>query len=278
LRMQSWSRNVSAGHAAPGRIAALIVSAVLALGFCSRSADGFVAARGAGATTVTGRQGQLPCSGLGQPAADAPSWRPVAIAAVVAAAVFGLRVQRGVRVARSAHSGENAGQAEFGVDFSRRCLVALAGSAYFIGAASASAAEGDEADLPDGVRQEERIRKALKAWKEWPDKLKGDKVEKEEWQNTQGFLRRLYSVNDDMNYLSQGFKIDKKKKAEILITTFKKRVKLADKTAKARDYDAFMADHNDITGFIVEFQDLMLDANDDLVQEGAEEELINVAK
>jgi len=86
----------------------------------------------------------------------------------------------------------------------------------------------------------------------------------EEWQNTQGFLRRLYSLQDDMNYLARGLKEEKKQQAETVITKFKKRVKEADKPAKAKDLEAISPFFAEISGYINNFLDLLTDVEGDL--------------
>merc|ERR1712060_748321 len=92
--------------------------------------------------------------------------------------------------------------------------------------ARAAVGEGDV--LPSGAKQEERLRKGIDAWKSLGTKLTTmDKISEDEWTNTQGFLRRLYSLGDDMGYLGKGFRGDKKKNSERLVTIFKKQVKLA---------------------------------------------------
>ncbi|CAE8595964.1 unnamed protein product [Polarella glacialis] len=152
-----------------------------------------------------------------------------------------------------------------------------------LGAAPQSAsAQVGEGDLPQGAKQEDRIRKGLEAWKKLPAKIsdavaaeaaakEGDNATAataaaaKEWENAVGFLRRLYGLNDDMTYLSRGFKpAEKKEKAETLINKFKKQVKLTDKPVKAKDYEKFLTFHTEITGYIEEFNSLLLDAEEDL--------------
>jgi len=126
--------------------------------------------------------------------------------------------------------------------------------------ARANVGEGDL--LPQGARQEDRLRKAIESWKKLPAKLQGADVSDEEWQNTQGFLRRLYGVNDDMSFLSRGFRGEKRKTSDELITSFKKRVKAADKPAKAKDLELFLTMHGEITSYLDNFADLLSDAQD----------------
>merc|ERR1719245_993017 len=78
--------------------------------------------------------------------------------------------------------------------------------------AEANVGEGDI--LPQGARQEERIRKGLEAWTKKIADISTIEMTETEWDNLQGFLRRLYGLNDDMNFLARGFPPDKRKQAE----------------------------------------------------------------
>jgi len=138
---------------------------------------------------------------------------------------------------------------------------------------------GGKAALPSGARQEDRIRKAIKSWSDLPAKLKSaEDLQKEdqqkEWDNCQGFLRRIYGLNDDMTYLGKGLRDEKKAKAENLVTNFKKQVKAADKPAKAKDYDAFMVFHAEIAGYLKEFTTLLVDTVEDITMDQEEEDVI----
>lgn len=158
---------------------------------------------------------------------------------------------------------------------SRRSVVAAAALAFlgFQQPARANVGEGDS--LPQGARQEERLRKGIDAWKKLADKLRGlPEISKDEWDNTQGFLRRLYGLNDDMTFLARGFKGDKKAEADTLINDFKKRVKLADKPAKAKDLPKFLDDHKDITAQLDRYYQLLNDAPEDLAEEEVEVEIV----
>jgi len=148
--------------------------------------------------------------------------------------------------------------------------VAATGALWPTQGARANVGEGDM--LPSGAKQEERLRKGIDAWKNLATKLTTmGEISEDEWSNTQGFLRRLYTLGDDMAYLARGFRGDKKKTSEKLITTFKKQVKLADKPLKAKELDKFMTFHKEITGYLSDFTGLLADATEDLVAEGIEE-------
>jgi valyl-tRNA synthetase len=133
--------------------------------------------------------------------------------------------------------------------------------------------KGPAAQLPQGARQEDRIRRGLTKWKEEVAKIKAGGLTDDDWTNLQGFLRRLYSLAEDMKFLSRGFDKQKKDKAEELIEKFKKVVKASDKPAKAKDTKLFLSSELEITGYLTSFQDFLFDAGDDLVAD-EEEELV----
>jgi hypothetical protein len=133
--------------------------------------------------------------------------------------------------------------------------------------------KGPAAQLPQGARQEDRIRRGLTKWKEEVAKIKAGDLTDDDWTNLQGFLRRLYSLAEDMKFLSRGFDKQKKDKAEELIEKFKKVVKASDKPAKAKDTKLFLSSEPEITGYLSSFQDFLFDAGDDLVAD-EEEELV----
>jgi len=118
--------------------------------------------------------------------------------------------------------------------------------------------------LPNGARQEDRIKRGLEAWRKLAKKVENGEVTDEDWTNTQGFLRRLYSLQDDMNYLARGLKAEKKAKAEEIVTSFKKEVKAADKPAKVKDTQKFLGYYTETQQQLVDFLELLVDATEDL--------------
>ncbi|CAE7354406.1 unnamed protein product, partial [Symbiodinium necroappetens] len=143
--------------------------------------------------------------------------------------------------------------------------VVAAASAFlwsFFAPKSARADVGEGDSLPAGARQEDRIRKGLDAWKKLPEKLQTAEDKDKEWDDTIGFLRRIYGLNEDMKYLTRGFRGDKKTNAEALIEKFRKQVKASDKPVKAKDFDKVMEFHKEITGYLEEFQTYLLDATE----------------
>jgi len=132
--------------------------------------------------------------------------------------------------------------------------------------ARANVGEGDI--LPNGARQEDRIRKGLDAWRKLAVKLKElPEISDEEWQNSQGFLRRLFGLNEDMSYLAKGFNPEKQKQSEKIVTVFKKRVKEMDKPAKAKNLPLFLDMHKEVTGYLVDWCEFLVDAQDVIIDD-----------
>jgi len=118
--------------------------------------------------------------------------------------------------------------------------------------------------LPDGARQEDRLKRGLEAWKKLAKKVESGEVSDEDWSNSQGFLRRLYSLQDDMNYLARGLKADKRAKAEEIVTSFKKEVKAADKPAKAKEVEKFLGYYKTTSQQLQDYLELLVDVTEDL--------------
>eukprot|EP00929_Paragymnodinium_shiwhaense_P018641 TRINITY_DN12968_c0_g1_i1.p2 TRINITY_DN12968_c0_g1~~TRINITY_DN12968_c0_g1_i1.p2 ORF type:complete len:286 (+),score=83.95 TRINITY_DN12968_c0_g1_i1:68-859(+) len=204
-----------------------------------------------------------------------------AVAAAAAAGVVLARRQRKQRctaLSRCAEATDIERPAAASQPSSRRQVVALLGAAGLaatnVAPATAKVGEGDE--LPAGAKQEDRIRIALSKWQELGEKtMKGEVKEEADWQNTQGFLRRLYSLAPDMDYLADGLREDKKEKAKDIAVKFKKEVKLMDKPAKAQDVEKFMAMHKEVTDYMEAYLDLLNDIPAELLSAtGAEEDVV----
>lgn len=68
--------------------------------------------------------------------------------------------------------------------------------------------------------------------------------------SAQGYLRKFYGAGDSMVQLSRSFT---KKEQEAVVENskvFKKAVKAIDKPAAAKDWEAFMKEHGEITGYL----------------------------
>lgn len=90
-------------------------------------------------------------------------------------------------------------------------------------------------------------------------------MDKTEWNNVGQFLRKLYSVSDDMKAIAGGFsEPDKKKRAAELIDELKKYSKAADAPTGSQNGPEFLAYAKKLSSIVDEFLDLMSDVPDEL--------------
>merc|ERR1712071_615384 len=96
--------------------------------------------------------------------------------------------------------------------------------------------------LPQGTLQFSRALKAKSDWEEIATSVRtrGAEVTKDEWEGVMSYLRKLYTVGDDLKAISKGMDATKKKEADRLISEFQTSVKSADITARNKDVDAFL--------------------------------------
>mmetsp|Transcript_11358 Transcript_11358/g.14837 ORF Transcript_11358/g.14837 Transcript_11358/m.14837 type:complete len:188 (-) Transcript_11358:53-616(-) len=116
--------------------------------------------------------------------------------------------------------------------------------------------------LPEGALQFSRALKAKSDWEEIGKTVstRGSELSKDEWEGVMGFLRKLYSVGDDMKGISKGMDPTKKKEAEKLIADFQTVIKTADGAARGKDPNAFMIlqkkSAEDLENFFLLLQDV----------------------
>jgi hypothetical protein len=90
-------------------------------------------------------------------------------------------------------------------------------------------------------------------------------MDKKEWDNVGQFLRKLYSVSDDMKAISGGFyDPEKKKKSAELIDSLKKFCKAADGPTGTQNGPEFLAYARKLTSIVDEFLYLLQDVPDEL--------------
>ena len=131
----------------------------------------------------------------------------------------------------------------------------------------ANAAVG-EGSLPEGALQFSKFMKLKSGWDKLGESLSSragtNEIEKEEWSNTQLYLRNMYQLGDDMKVLSKGMDKDKKKEAATLIDQYQKLLIKADKPANEKNLEGFMAVHNDVSKLLNIFLNLKSDVPDEL--------------
>lgn len=89
-------------------------------------------------------------------------------------------------------------------------------------------------------------------------------MDKAEWDNVGQFLRKIYSLSEDMKSIASGLEPEKKKKATALIDDLKKNAKAADAPTGSQNAPEFLAYARKITGILDEFMDLLYDVPDEL--------------
>ena len=91
-----------------------------------------------------------------------------------------------------------------------------------------------------------------------------DQMDKTEWNNVGQFLRKVYSVGDDMKAIASGLDPEKKKAAATLIDDLKKYSKAADAPTGTQNGPEFLAYASKITTLLDNFLDLLSDVPDEL--------------
>eukprot|EP00903_Cladosiphon_okamuranus_P017956 g16520.t1 len=99
-----------------------------------------------------------------------------------------------------------------------------------------------EGGLPDGARQFSDFVKVQKDWAALGVSLKdkGANVSPEEWKNVSLFLRKVYQLGGELEFLAGTFPSDKKKTALALVKSIQKEVQAADGPAREKDTETFM--------------------------------------
>ena len=85
-------------------------------------------------------------------------------------------------------------------------------------------------------------------------------MDKTEWNNVGGFLRKIYAAGEDMKSIASGLDSEKKKKAMVLVDEVKKLSKAAD----AKNGPEFLTYSKKLVSVFDEFLDLLSDVPDEL--------------
>ena len=125
-----------------------------------------------------------------------------------------------------------------------------------------------EGSLPEGALQFSKFMKLKSGWEKLGESLNSragtNDIQKEEWSNTQLYLRNMYQLGDDMKVMSKSLDKDKKKEAATLIDQYQKLLVKADKPANEKNLEGFMVVHNDVSKLLNAFIDLKSDVPDEL--------------
>lgn len=125
-----------------------------------------------------------------------------------------------------------------------------------------------EGSLPEGALQFSKFMKLKNGWEKLGESLnsraESNDIQKEEWSNTQLYLRNMYQLGDDMKVMSKGMDKEKKKEAATLIDQYQKLLIKADKPANDKNLEGFMVVHNDVSRLLNTFLELNSDVPDEL--------------
>ncbi|CAN0041334.1 unnamed protein product [Pylaiella littoralis] len=128
------------------------------------------------------------------------------------------------------------------------------------GFASAEVGVG-EGGLPDGARQFSNLVKVQNDWIALGKSIKsqGDGVTDGEWKNVALFLRKVYQLGGDLEFLAGTLSSDKKKSALALVRNIQKEVQAADVPAREKNTGAFMTAQASVEKKFEEFMELFND-------------------
>lgn len=146
-------------------------------------------------------------------------------------------------------------------------LLSSASAAAFGGVSPALADVSEGNELPKAAAQFSRVLRAksdLVAIQKRVSENASD-MDKPEWDNVGQFLRKLYSVSDDMKAIAGGlYEPEKKKKSAELIDSLKKVCKAADAPTGTQNGPEFLAYARKLTSIVDEFLELLQDVPDEL--------------
>ncbi|CAN0020112.1 unnamed protein product [Ectocarpus sp. 6 AP-2014] len=123
-----------------------------------------------------------------------------------------------------------------------------------------------EGGLPDGARQFSNLVKVQKDWVALGKSIdsQGADVTADEWKNVALFLRKVYQLGGELEYLAGTFPPDKKKSALALVRSIQKEVQAADVPAREKDAAAFMKAQASVQQKFEDFMELFNDVPSEL--------------
>ncbi|CAB1121181.1 unnamed protein product [Ectocarpus sp. CCAP 1310/34] len=123
-----------------------------------------------------------------------------------------------------------------------------------------------EGGLPDGARQFSNLVKVQKDWAALGKSIEsqGADVTADEWKNVALFLRKVYQLGGELEYLAGTFPPDKKKSALALVRSIQKEVQAADVPAREKDAAAFMKAQASVQKKFEDFMELFNDVPSEL--------------
>ncbi|CAM9202320.1 unnamed protein product [Ectocarpus sp. 8 AP-2014] len=123
-----------------------------------------------------------------------------------------------------------------------------------------------EGGLPDGARQFSNLVKVQKDWAALGKSIEsqGADVTADQWKNVALFLRKVYQLGGELEYLAGTFPPDKKKSALALVRSIQKEVQAADVPAREKDAAAFMTAQASVQKKFEDFMELFNDVPSEL--------------
>jgi hypothetical protein len=92
----------------------------------------------------------------------------------------------------------------------------------------------------------------------------GAKLDKKEWLNVGGFLRRIYAETDDLKAVGGGLSPDKKKQGAEIAEQIRKYSKAGEAPINAQDASAVINILDKCDGLFSDFLDLLSDVPDEI--------------
>lgn len=112
----------------------------------------------------------------------------------------------------------------------------------------------EEARLPNGARQFSSVVSAQRQWGGLPNAFADGRVpDDKEWENIRVYLRAVYGIGDDMDYLTKTWKGERRKEGTQLIKSFRKAVRDLDKPAASKNVPAFLDGHSRVVVLFDDF-------------------------
>lgn len=141
----------------------------------------------------------------------------------------------------------------------RRALKFLASAALATIATNLPTSENskvlsEDVKLPDGARQFSAIVSAQRQWRTLLTAFADDRtLEDSEWTNIRTYLRAVYKVSGDMDFLSKKWKGARRDNAKNVIRSFRTSVKDLDKPAADKDNHRFIEGHAKVSQLFDDF-------------------------
>lgn len=160
--------------------------------------------------------------------------------------------------------GKDSGPGQAAADPTRRQLLVtcatLAGAALLPLALTHGPPEAlsEEARLPDGARQFSQVVASQRQWSNLAEAFANGRTPDEaEWNSIRGYLRAVYVVSADMEFLVRRWDRARRETGLDTVRKFRKEVRLLDRPAAVADADMFLKGHAEVVGVFDEFFQLM---------------------